>query len=335
VIEGLSRLAIMPILLLGFGWGIHAAVATWVLGRCVGFLIDMGLLWFRLGIRPRLPDLSAVRPILVAALPLSGALLLFMVFARVDVPLLARISGDEAAGLLVGGYRPVEMASMLPSSLVFALYPALSRELALGAARALRTMERALVLILVLMVGGTVGLAFEADLIVRLILPHSLAPAGGVLSIACWSLIPATVDAATTALLLAQGRYKAALVPILLGVVTLVVLNLVLDPRMGAQGAAIARVAAQSVAMGFKMVLVFNFYRSPHLLLRLAGIAAASGALALVLWLGAPKPLLAIPLGALAYVAVVAVLRVVTLADLTALGSGFGGKSRAEPAGGG
>jgi O-antigen/teichoic acid export membrane protein len=258
-----------------------------------------------------------------------------MVFARVDVPLLARISGDEAAGLLVGGYRPVEMASMLPSSLVFALYPALSRELAQGAARALRTMERALVLILVLMVGGTVGLAFEADLIVRLILPHSLAPAGGVLSIACWSLIPATVDAATTALLLAQGRYKAALVPILLGVVTLVVLNLVLDPRMGAQGAAIARVAAQSVAMGFKMVLVFNFYRSPHLLLRLAGIAAASGALALVLWLGAPKTLLAIPLGALAYVAVVAVLRVVTLADLTALGSGFGGKSRAEPAGGG
>jgi O-antigen/teichoic acid export membrane protein len=335
VIEGLARLLVMPVLMLGLGWGLYAAAATWVLGRCVGLVVDLVLLRVRLGVTPELPDLSGVRPMVVAALPLSGALLLFLFFARADVPVLAHIAGSDAAGLLVGGYRPVELAAMLPTSLIVALYPALSRDLRLGGDRARKTMEKILVLAMVLMAGATIGLVFESGLLVRILYPPALSGASQVLSISSWSLIPATIDAATTALLLAQGRYKVALGPILLGVVTLIGLNLVLDPRLGAEGAAIARVAAQSIAAVSKMVLVFRFYTSPYLLGRLAGIAVATAGLSLILWMGASRPLLAIPLGIAAYLVVLAALRVVTLADLKAIGSGFGGRRREQVATGG
>jgi O-antigen/teichoic acid export membrane protein len=332
VIEGLSRLVLMPILLLGLGWGLYAAVGVWVIGRCIGLLLNLVLIRVRLSIVPRLPDRSGIRAMLMAALPLSGTVVLFLLFSRGDVPLLAHISGTEAAGLLVGGYRPVELASMLPTSLIFALYPALSREMRLGADHARRITEKGLVLVMVLIAGGTVGLALEANLVVHLLLPSALSPAASVLSISCWSLIPATIDAATTALLLAQGRYKAALGPLLLGLVALAAVNLWLDPRLGAEGAATARVLAQSVATGAKMILVYRLYASRDLLSKLGGIAAAAGLLGLILWAAASRPLLAIPAGVAGYLLVVFALRVVTRADLAGVVGVFGGGKREEVA---
>jgi O-antigen/teichoic acid export membrane protein len=322
----------MPVLLLGLGWGLYAAAATWVLGRCIGLVVDLLLIRFRLGHRPRLPDLRAVRPMLVAAVPLSGALFLFLLFARADVPLVAALAGTDAAGLLVGGYRPVELFSMLPMSLIFALYPALSRQLRKDSAQAQRTMEKVLILAMVLMAGATVGLVFESGLAVRILYPPALHAASSVLAISAWTLIPATIDSATTAMLLAQGRYKAALGPMALGVITLIGLNLLLDRGMGADGAAIARVVAQVVGTGSKMLLVIRFYANSYLLTRLAGIGLATVVLGLILIAGGRSPFLAMPIGVVAYLLVLLVLRVVSRADLVAIRGGFARQPAAEAA---
>jgi O-antigen/teichoic acid export membrane protein len=266
----------------------------------------------------------------VAAVPLSGALFLFLLFARADVPLVAGLAGTDAAGLLVGGYRPVELFSMLPMSLIFALYPALSRQLRKDGAQAQRTMEKVLILAMVLMAGATVGLVFESGLAVRILYPPALHAASSVLAISAWTLIPATIDSATTAMLLAQGRYKAALGPMALGVITLIGLNLLLDRGMGADGAAIARVVAQVVGTGSKMLLVIRFYANSYLLTRLAGIGLATVVLGLILIAGGRSPFLAMPIGVVAYLLVLLVLRVVSRADLVAIKGGFARQPAAE-----
>jgi O-antigen/teichoic acid export membrane protein len=333
VIEGLARLAIMPVLLLGFGWGLYAAAAAWVIGRCLGVLVDLVLIRTIIGSRPRVPDLKAVRPMLAAAIPLSGGIFLYLLFGRADVPIVAALAGTDAVGLLVGGYRPVEILLMVPISMITSLYPALTRELSRVGDHAQRMMEKVLILALVPIAGATVGLVFESDFVTRILYPPALHASSSVLSISAWVLIPATIDAAATALLLAQGRFKLALAPLALGVLTLVVLNILLDRGMGAEGAAIARVAAQVVALGSKMALIIRFYLSRYLISRLAGIAVAMAVLAAVLMAGGRIPLVAIAVGTLTYLVIVAALKVVSVADLAGLRGGRAPDRQPEAAG--
>jgi hypothetical protein len=110
-------------------------------------------------------------------------------------------------------------------------------------------------------------------------------------------------------------------------------LNILLDRGMGAEGAAIARVAAQVVALGSKMALIIRFYLSRYLISRLAGIAVAMAVLAAVLMAGGRIPLVAIAVGTLTYLVIVAALKVVSVADLAGLRGGRAPDRQPEAAG--
>jgi O-antigen/teichoic acid export membrane protein len=180
-----------------------------------------------------------------------------------------------------------------------------------------RGLEHAFLLIAALMVGIAIGLAFEADTAVRILFPASLEPAAGVLSILAFTLLPLCLEVVTASLILAQGRTTLALGTVACGLVVLGVLNVWLDPKYGAIGAAWARLAATILIATLNAAFALRGFGSHWLMRRLAGVALGAFLLGATLWVTRSAPLLAIPLGTVVYLAAMLLTGVVTRSDLT------------------
>jgi O-antigen/teichoic acid export membrane protein len=282
VIEGFVRLVVAAVALIA-GWGVAGLALSLVVTRVLALMIDMRFIRTYLGTSPDLSALAGTLSTLRRALPLCGVFLLLTLFARGDVPILAAISGNAAAGVYAAGNRPVELAGMLPLSLMAALYPALSRGVQAGEPASQRTFEDSLVIAAAAMVAAAAIFALRADLIVGLLYPSSLGAAASVLSVTAWYLVALGVDAVATAVLLASGRFYLALVPLACAALVLVVLNLALDPVMGAVGAALARLAGQVVAGVVNVALIPRGWMTRRLARRLAGVSASGALLVVVL----------------------------------------------------
>jgi O-antigen/teichoic acid export membrane protein len=140
-----------------------------------------------------------------------------------------------------------------------------------------------------------------------------------VLAVSALVLVPASLDSATTSLMLAQGKLKRALVPIAIGVVVLLVLNLVLDSRLGAMGAAVARPIAASVIAVINASFSLRGVGSRWFGVRLLGMLGSAVLLAALLWLGRGVPVISVPVAGLVYLGCLALVRVITIDDLRAL----------------
>jgi O-antigen/teichoic acid export membrane protein len=104
------------------------------------------------------------------------------------------------------------------------------------------------------------------------------------------------------------------------GAIANVVLNLILIPKYGAVGSAVATVVTETLTMGLLIVTDLRRIGMRPSLLRPAGAIVAAGAMTGVLVLVKPLGLLpALVIGGLAYVAVLALTRTVRWDDLVAL----------------
>lgn len=281
VIEGLARLILAAVALVA-GAGVLGLALSLVAARMLALAVDLRFIRTKLGTSPDLSALRGSLSTLRQALPLSGVFLLVTLFSRTDVLILAAISGTEAAGLYAAGSRPVELASMVPLSLMAALYPALTRQIAGAQAASRRTFENSFALVAAAMMAVAAVLALRADLVVGLLYPPSLAGAAGVLTLTAWCLLALTIDAMTTTVILATGRFYLAMATLAVAAVVLITLNLLLDPVLGAIGAAVARLVGQVVASVVSLPFVVRDWMTRRLARRLAGVAA-SGALLVVL----------------------------------------------------
>jgi len=282
VIEGLARFIVAAAALLA-GAGAVGLALTIVITRVLALAIDLRFIRTKLDTSPGQLTLDGSLGTVRQALPLAGVFVLLTLFSRGDVPILAAVSGSEAAGLYAAGNRPVELAGMLPLSLMAALYPALARQVADAEAASRRTFENSFALVAATMMAVAAVFAQRADLIVGLLYPPSLAAADAVLSVTAWYLLALTIDAMTTTVILATGRFYLAFATLAVAASVLIGLNLLLDPVLGAVGAAVARLVGQLVAPIVSLPFVVRDWMTRPLARRLAGVAASGGLLVVLL----------------------------------------------------
>lgn len=317
-VEAVVRLVIAGVLLLA-GFGLIGVAVAVLAGRLFGAGLDLFLIKSRWGVRPTLRQPELMVDTFVASIPLYGTLVLVALFVRADLLILARLSGAAQAGLFVAGHRPVEAALVIPGSLISGLYPVLSRQVAENPAAVQRTFEKAVLVTASLMAGATAFLFVDSDLVIRILFPHGFEGAAPVLALSALVLVPASLDSATTSLMLARGKMKRALFPVAVGVVILIAINLALDPRWGAIGAAVARPIAASVIAVINVILSLRGVGSRWFAVRVLGMLGSALLLAALLWLGHGVPLISVPMAGLVYLACLALCKVITIDDLRAL----------------
>lgn len=190
----------------------------------------------------------AARSLLHGSWPLILASMAIMVYMRIDQVMLKAFLNDEAVGHYAAAVRFSEAFYFIPVAVCASLFPAIIQSKKTGKEVYHLRMQNLSDLMLVLALGIALPVTFLADLIVLYLLGPAFNPAAGVLKIHVWAGVFVFLGVASGKWLLAEELQHYSFYSALAGALVNVLLNLLLIPQMGIQGAAVATVISQCIS---------------------------------------------------------------------------------------
>jgi O-antigen/teichoic acid export membrane protein len=275
-------LSVAGIAMLLAGGSIVTVAAGW-LGAALLALGYTTLQLRRLGLRqPFAVDRESLRATGLDSLGLGLAAVLGAALSRLDIVLLGLLKDTEAVALYGGAYRFMESSQFLSTAVALASFPALARlsrttSPTLGEATAI-----ALKVVLVVTVPLAVGFVVFAQPLLRLVYGPDFDGGQASLQILGPVVITTGVYSLVTFVLSSQERQRPIVVALAACTVVNVLGNLVLIPRMGATGAAIAWAATTVVLGGMTLAAAVRLTGALPLLRTVAGPVLAGGAMTAV-----------------------------------------------------
>lgn len=212
------------------------AVATLVVARTVAMRL----------VRPAATGYrSAIRLTYAAALPLAVAGMASVLMFRVDAVLLQWLSGADTVAVYTTAYRSFEAALLVSVALMAAAFPRLVR-VALDAAAFRAYFARTALTLIGLALVTSIGAWVLGPPLVSIAFGPGYDAAGDILRILVAGLTVIYLNALLTQSLIALGRAWHVALGMAIGLAVNVVLNIALIPPLGAAGAALATVVAET-----------------------------------------------------------------------------------------
>ncbi len=230
-----------------------AAVDLFILAAA-GEIVAQGLAtavayYLRAGHAPRLrPDRMLMRGYARSALPLVLSHISAVIYLKVDVLFVANMVGKEATGHYTVATRLSEVWYILPSTLVMAAFPrmvALRRD---APAQYTKRLQEAMDAFAAFGTFIALSSVFWAAPLIALLFGAEYLPATALLQIQVWVGVVFATRQLIHKHLLAEGHLWTLALINLTGAVSNVVLNLLLIPHFGAEGAAWATLVSYSAA---------------------------------------------------------------------------------------
>ena len=195
-------------------------------------------------------DGKLARTLMLASFPLMLNALLNVLFFRIDIQVLHVMRDISEVGAYGAAYKYIEAFVLLPSALVLALFPALSRVAASDRAALQGILNKALQLLLVIAVGSAVCFSVYANSFIWILggskfLPH----AGIALAILIWFLPISYVNAITQYVLIALDQQKWIAIAFALATAFNLITNIIFVPRYGYAAAAATTVLSEIVLL--------------------------------------------------------------------------------------
>ena len=227
---------------------------------------------------PVMPRMRAVRAIAVGALPFAANGLLSYIFFRIDTLLLRAFGiADAAIGAYSAAYRVMEAPRTAFGSIAAGVLPAatsVSHPRERTAFLKLARTTTAIVLWVVL--PAVLAFALSPKSVIGLIYGHGFDAAAPLLLVLCPMPILMALDAVLGSLLNALGAQKAVTGIFTVCAIANVALNVILIPRTGAMGAAIATLGTEAIELTAFLILVQQ--RLGNVRPALGGLLVASAA---------------------------------------------------------
>jgi O-antigen/teichoic acid export membrane protein len=287
------------LLALTLGFDVVAIVVTFIAGQSCSAILSF-LLMRRAGVRPRWRLQRHLAVSLLSAGPTFVAIAVFAtIYWRIDVLMLSLMGSLNEVGLYGASYRMMEIAKVLPQSICLALYPAVSHAAAYEPERLRRLGADTMRFLWVITLPIAIGVTTLARPILVFTVGDAFVPATNVLYVLIWTIVPYAVTRYYAFVLVAANKQRVDLLLNIVMALANVLLNLLLIPRYGSLGAAIATLI--SVAMfAAGQCLYLRRYLPDHLaalppLLRPMLASVAMGACA---WLCRELPVLLVVAGA-------------------------------------
>lgn len=307
---------------LAAGYGVAAVVATFIAGQTCAAMLSF-LLMKRAGVtlRWRLQRQFVMR--LLKTGPTFVAIAVFAtIYWRIDVLMLSLMGTLSDVGLYGASYRMMEIAKVLPQSICLALYPAVSHAAAYQPEKLRRLGADTLRFLWLMTLPIAVGVTILAREILLFTVGKDFLPATNVLYVLIWTIVPYAVTRYYAFVLVAANRQRVDLWLNVVMAMVNVLLNLVLIPRYGALGAAIATLI--SVAMfAAGQCLYMVWYLPDHLaaLPPLSRPMLASVVMAAFAWVFRGLPVLVvIAVAAVVYFVILLVSRYFVAEELRVFG---------------
>ena len=300
----------------GFGLlGIYVVTLLTGIGRSI-------LLWTMLlktGVRPVLPlDWSLARPLLINSAPLALSSFINMTYVQIDKLMTTSLLTTADTGHLSAAFIIViGVVEILSTTVLIALYPMMSRTYQPGNAHNATfffIVEK--LSFFTLLIGLPLGLlctSFAAEIAVPLF-GEDFRPAADVLRVLIWYAVITIVVNVFAQAMMVQNRQRFYVAVRAGGLILKLVLNLMLLPRIGVVGAALASVVAEALVLAALAGAFKLDWRalSPRLLRIVGAVLAAT---ATMFALGAIHPILGMIGGLAVYAGAILLLGVLANDD--------------------
>jgi PST family polysaccharide transporter len=302
---------------LHLGYGLEVVFVVWGISQTIAYGIYFWLI-FRSSSTPQL----RLNPALLKALLSSSFIFLVvsinaMLFKRIDVVMLSKVGDLDMVGVYAAASKPVLMIDTMAPAFLLSVFPVMSAAYVASKEKFVEISTESLKLVVIVIVPFVLVLFSVADRLVPLLFGEGFGTSVPVFQVLVWMLIPGLTSSTLFRAILASNNEKISL---LFGGVKAVVnvsLNLLLIPRYGALGAAVAAVATQSVALAqvysftSKRLFKINFM---EVFGRACLCALVSGVVFFYLWQANLYVLL--PFALFSYVALLIALRVLSNREL-------------------
>jgi O-antigen/teichoic acid export membrane protein len=195
-------------------------------------------------------NLKLANKLLVYSWPLIISGIMVSLYMKIDQIMLQNMSGVKEAGAYATVASLSEAWNFIPAVIVTSLFPAILNAKRDDINRYRKRIQHLYDLMVYLSVPTALIITFAAPLIYKLYKPE-YAYAAPVLSVHIWSGVFVFLGAASSQYLIAENFNKLTFVRTGFGAIVNIVLNLILIPKMGMMGSAIATLAAYASATFF------------------------------------------------------------------------------------
>jgi PST family polysaccharide transporter len=180
--------------------------------------------------------------------PLILAGLSVVLYMKIDVVMLGKMSDDREVGLYSAASRLSEAFYFLPMIIVSSLNPLLLRARASGAEQYRKSLLKLYVLMVRLSLAIALPLLILAPLLIETLYGIQYSESTAVLQVHVWAAVAVFLGVASSQYFTAEGKQKLSLYRTLLGLAVNIGMNFLLIPRYGALGAAVATLVSYFVA---------------------------------------------------------------------------------------
>lgn len=258
-------LAALAVPLLAGGGGVEALVLATVASAAIALVVAAVLARRQLGLVPMFGTNAAdIRPFLLAAIPIGAIGIITIVYERFDVLLLARLASQVDVAHYVVPYSLVKLTLVIPSIVAAVFFPVLNRNFESNRALASEQFFFVVRAFFFLSIPLALFLAVGSSDLLPFVFGSNYAASVRVLQVVAWTCVLAFQNYVMWYAILAARLERRVTVIMIVGLVFNVALNIVLIPRDGAVGAAVALVASEFlVTLWTVMVLHRHVFRIP------------------------------------------------------------------------
>jgi len=294
-----------------------ALVLSYVVGTFIGLMaIFIPLKSYFKGLMHEF-NRKLVREIIVSAWPFGMVSLMGIIMINTDILVLGAMTSATEVGLYAAAQKPIQLLYLIPSLLVAAFFPTLSREA--GEKKQFRdTLEKGLKSVYLFAIPLSIGGALAARSVIGFLYgPEFLL---SYLSFALLSLTFLFVFPSSffTSALFAQNNQKSFYGYLVIGVLMNIILNIILIPHMGIAGCALATLIVQILLFIYGITMLkksLSFRVFPNVGRIIVSALVMALVVAFLLFIQA-HALIVVGAGFLSYLLMLIVLREPTLAQI-------------------
>jgi len=194
------------------------------------------------------PQFARMKSYIVRGFPLMLSAASAVIYLKIDILFLSNMAGKEVTGIYSVAARLSEVWYVLPAALALAAFPEMVKLREKSQKRFLKRMQDALDAFAIFGTMVAFSSLFWAGPLVAFLFGEPYAAAVPVLQLYVWAGIVFATRSLIQKWLLAEDFFWGSAIINLTGAVLNVVLNLILIPQYGAEGAAIATVLSYTLA---------------------------------------------------------------------------------------
>jgi O-antigen/teichoic acid export membrane protein len=222
------------------------------------FLMGMGFLYFY--IRNHNPifkwrfDRALAKKMFRDCWPMIFATLSVAVYMKIDQVMIKWMLGDAATGQYGVAVRLCELWYFIPMAICASVFPAILKSKAVSEELYLSRFQKLYDLMVAISAGIALPTTLVSGWVVRLLFGEAYAQAAGVLNLYIWAGVFVFLGVANTKWLVSENLQMFIMYSLFGAAVMNVVLNLVLIPAIGLEGAAVATLISYAFGMYFSFL---------------------------------------------------------------------------------